>query len=82
MILWALRLAVTGIFRRYIRGVLLVEAALAALLYANGAVSTGPNVGQKVPDFRLQDQNGKEQTLASIMGPKGALLVFYRSADW
>jgi hypothetical protein len=74
---------VNGIFRRYFRIGLLVEVALAAaLLYANGAVSTGPNVGQKVPSFRLQDQNGKERTLASIMGPKGALLVFYRSADW
>ena len=30
----------------------------------------------------LQDQNGNEKTLRSIMGPKGALLVFYRSADW
>jgi peroxiredoxin len=48
----------------------------------HGAVPTGPNVGERVPDFRLQDQNGNEKTLASIMGPKGALLVFYRSADW
>ncbi|SPF55471.1 exported hypothetical protein [Candidatus Sulfopaludibacter sp. SbA4] len=47
-----------------------------------GAVPTGPNIGETVPDFRLQDQNGNEQTLRSIMGPKGALLVFYRSADW
>jgi peroxiredoxin len=46
-------------------------------------VSTlGPQVGQLVPDFRLGDQNGKVWTRASIMGPKGALLLFYRSADW
>jgi peroxiredoxin len=35
-----------------------------------------------VPDFRLADQNGTEHTLHSILGPKGALLVFFRSADW
>ena len=42
----------------------------------------GPQVGQVVPDFRLSDQNGKIWTRASIMGAKGALLLFYRSADW
>ena len=42
----------------------------------------GPQVGERVPDFSLNDQNGKTWTLQSIMGPKGAMLVFYRSADW
>lgn len=42
----------------------------------------GPQVGERVPDFSLQDQAGKTWTLQSIMGPKGAMLVFYRSADW
>ncbi len=42
----------------------------------------GPQVGQTVPDFRLTDQNGRTWTRSSIMGPKGAMLVFYRSADW
>jgi peroxiredoxin len=42
----------------------------------------GPQVGEKVPDFSLKDQNGKTQTLESIMGPKGAMLIFVRSADW
>ncbi len=42
----------------------------------------GPQVGERVPDFSLKDQNGKMWTLQSIMGPKGAMLVFYRSADW
>jgi peroxiredoxin len=42
----------------------------------------GLQVGQHVPDFNLKDQNGKSWTLDSIMGPKGAMLVFYRSADW
>jgi hypothetical protein len=42
----------------------------------------GPQVGQRVPDVSLKDQTGKVQTLRSIMGPKGAMIVFFRSADW
>ena len=42
----------------------------------------GPQVGQRVPDFSLTDQAGRTRTLQSIMGPRGAMLVFLRSADW
>jgi hypothetical protein len=42
----------------------------------------GPQVGQVVPDFRLQDAEGKAWTRDSIMGPRGAMLAFMRSADW
>ena len=42
----------------------------------------GPQVGERVPDFSLQDQNGKTWTRQSIMGPQGAMLVFVRSANW
>ena len=42
----------------------------------------GPQVGERVPDFSLKDPDGKTWTLQSIMGPKGAMLVFFRSADW
>ena len=42
----------------------------------------GPQVGQQVPDFSLKDQAGTTRNLNSIMGPKGAMLVFFRSADW
>src|SRR5204862_5816182 len=42
----------------------------------------GPQVGTTVPDFSLADQHGKKWTLQSVMGPKGAMIVFYRSADW
>jgi len=43
---------------------------------------TGPAVGQPVPDFSLQDQKGGTQTLKSVSGPRGKMLVFFRSADW
>jgi hypothetical protein len=42
----------------------------------------GPQVGERVPDFSLVDQRGSTRTLQSIMGPRGAMLVFIRSADW
>ena len=42
----------------------------------------GPQVGERVPDFSLPDQRGRTHTLRTIMGPKGAMLVFVRSADW
>lgn len=42
----------------------------------------GPQVGQRVPDFSAPDQKGEPRTLQSILGPKGAILVFNRSADW
>lgn len=42
----------------------------------------GPQVGIAVPDFNLPDQRNQRRTLRSILGPKGAVLVFFRSADW
>jgi len=70
----------------------LATAALTAVLAASGlagqappAVDTskiGPQVGAVVPAFSGTDQFGKPHTLSSVMGPKGAMLVFFRSADW
>jgi hypothetical protein len=42
----------------------------------------GPQVGEKVADFSLPDQHGRTHSLASLMRPKGLVLVFNRSADW
>jgi hypothetical protein len=42
----------------------------------------GPQVGQKAITFQLPDQLGRTQTLASVAGPKGTMLVFFRSSDW
>ena len=48
----------------------------------NDGYRTGPEIGQKVPDFTLPDQHGNGRALADLMGPNGLLLVFSRSADW
>jgi hypothetical protein len=58
----------------------LALAAVAALYGQN--IKTGPAAGSPAPDFSAPDQAGRTRTLRSIMGPKGAMLVFYRSADW
>ncbi len=42
----------------------------------------GPQVGQPAPGFTLPDQHGTPRSLKSMLGPKGAMLVFFRSADW
>jgi len=46
------------------------------------SIKTGPSVGQLVPEFSTLDQANRTQTLKSVMGPKGVMLVFFRSADW
>jgi hypothetical protein len=66
----------------------LLTALLTLTLHAQGTRTqidvskVGPQVGERVPDFALRDQTGKEQPLRSIMGPRGLMLVFIRSADW
>ncbi len=42
----------------------------------------GIEVGTKIPEFRAVDQNGKVWDFDALKGPKGAVLVFHRSADW
>ena len=59
-----------------------ILAGLLLAVSASAAVPTGPNVGEPLPDFRLADQNDTTQTLRSVIGPKGAMIVFFRSADW
>jgi len=42
----------------------------------------GPAIGSRMPEFALQDQDGAARSLKSLLGPKGAVILFYRSADW
>ena len=46
------------------------------------SLRTGPEVGERVPAFSLPDQTGRMRDLRSIAGPNGAIILFYRSADW
>jgi hypothetical protein len=42
----------------------------------------GPAIGTRLASFELPDQEGKLHNLKSLLGPKGAVILFYRSADW
>jgi peroxiredoxin len=42
----------------------------------------GLRTGQKAPDFSCVDQFGKTQTLETLRGRNGMVLLFYRSGDW
>jgi cytochrome oxidase Cu insertion factor (SCO1/SenC/PrrC family) len=62
-------------------------AGLVTVLAAGGLAQTninklGPQAGSKAIDFQLADQFGRQQTLKTLAGPKGTMLVFIRSADW
>jgi hypothetical protein len=45
-------------------------------------MSIGLAVGQKAPDFSARDEFGRVQTLETLKGPNGTVLLFFRSADW
>ena len=45
-------------------------------------MSIGLSVGQKAPAFLLHDQFGRVQTLETLKGANGTVLLFFRSADW
>ena len=66
---------------RLVIGVIVLSCAISAVQMP--ALDTvGPRVGATAPDFSGIDQFGRTQTLKSVMGPDGVMLVFYRSADW
>lgn len=45
-------------------------------------MSIGLAVGQKAPNFSARDEFGHVQTLETLKGPNGTVLLFFRSADW
>jgi len=45
-------------------------------------MSIGLAVGQRAPAFSARDQFGRSQTLDTLKGSKGTVLLFFRSADW
>ena len=63
-----------------VRGTLAGDAIRVSSLVRLTAI--GLSVGQKAPAFSLRDQDGQEHTLAGLKGPRGTILLFFRSADW
>ena len=44
--------------------------------------STGPDIGERLPDFELPDPSGRQINFHSDRAGKKTVLVFYRSAVW
>jgi peroxiredoxin len=64
-----------------------LHAALVALTFIAGsklqADVVGLNVGDKAPEFKLVNQNGKEVSLSELTAKHDKVaLAFFRSADW
>jgi hypothetical protein len=61
----------------------LIATLALSLIVCTGVLAQEPApVGHPASPFTARDQFGKERTLESLMGPKGVVLVFFRSADW
>jgi peroxiredoxin len=61
---------------------LLALTALLASAHARAA-EPGPQVGDPFPHaLAAPDQSGRPKTLESLMGEKGVVVFFVRSADW
>jgi peroxiredoxin len=64
----------------FVLGLLLMNVDLAG---ANPDFDLGPAVNAKAPDIGTPpDQTGKPRALNSLMGEKGLVLFFFRSAGW
>jgi hypothetical protein len=66
-----------------LKSVLLSVFVWAGLSFAAHAQDLGPAVGTRVPDIGMPlDQAEKPRTLTSLMGDKGVVFFFFRSAVW
>ena len=60
-----------------------IVALLASFHVAAAGDDLGPATGTKAPDIGTPlDQSGKPRSLASLMGDKGMVFFFFRSAAW
>jgi peroxiredoxin len=53
-----------------------------ACAQVNAQIGAILKVGETIPDLRATDQFGKARDFDSLKGPKGLVILFYRSADW
>lgn len=61
----------------------LLFLGLALPVLANPDFELGPPTGTKAPAIGTPlDQSGKPRSIESLMGDKGLVLFFFRSADW
>ncbi|MEO0982794.1 MAG: hypothetical protein AAFX03_09105 [Pseudomonadota bacterium] len=78
--------------RRSLQGRIVAGVLALATPFALGACNNsadtqyasdwGPSIGSEAPLLAASDQNGDAQTLASLTGSAGLLVVFNRSVVW
>jgi peroxiredoxin len=67
---------------KYIAAISLFLGPVAPIA-ANPDFDLGPPIGTQAPTIgTLQDETGKPRSLESLMGDKGLVLFFFRSAAW
>jgi len=62
--------------------VLAFALSLSQSTVAQTQETTKKEVGMPAPAFHARDQFGKDQSLSTLMGPNGLVILFFRSADW
>ena len=68
--------------RLFTAAVLASAVAVVAAQQPLDRQTLGQKLGERLVDFSLPDQQGVTRSLRSLVGPKGVVLVFFRSADW
>jgi hypothetical protein len=69
--------------RYWLQSILLILiASSSAGVQSPPTAQLGPQIGDRLPEFSGADQFGRVQTLDSVVREQGAMIVFFRSADW
>ena len=72
-----------SIFKRFLQ-ISIASVALSTQLAVARDFNWAPDfpLGSTIPVLEAPDQNGNDQTLATLTGEKGIILMFSRSFDW
>ena len=76
------RVALTALIASVITAPAIAQNFLTDIPAGSRGMVSGPEIGERIPDFSAYDQNGNLVSLGDVMGPNGAMVVFHRSADW
>jgi len=71
-----------GLLSNFLISLSVAPPSPALATQSDPSVKTGPVVGDKIPAFKAVDQNGETRDFQSVRESKGALILFFRSADW
>ena len=76
------RVALTALIASVVTAPAIAQNFLTDIPAGSRGMVSGPEIGERIPDFSAYDQNGNLVSLGDVMGPNGAMVVFHRSADW